>query len=89
MEPLGKRIARSLSLIIHKEKCLIAEDRSAECAAKLIFTERRRYAGLCKKVSRIENIVAKEFKKAAVEGVATRFCNDVDYRAGFPPNSAL
>src|SRR5258708_2588335 len=83
IERLGKGIASALPFIIHKEKCLVPQDRSAQCSPELIFTERCGHSGSSEKISGVKNIIAQEFIDAAMESIASGFGNDVDHGAGF------
>src|SRR5204863_4924438 len=80
------RRADSLELpqtfVVHKEKCLILPDRSAEAASKLVPPKWRiagtiRLGGRIEVIARVQPVIAKEFVNGAVKLVRAGFADRI------------
>src|SRR5205085_12111364 len=70
--------------VIDKEKCFVLDDGSSHGCSELILAERWGNTGWSKKILRVKDIIAQKFVNAAMEIIASRFRDDVDYGARFP-----
>src|SRR5258706_14486510 len=80
---MGLSIARSLSIILDKEERFVPDDGPTHGCAELVFPERRRDSGRSEEILGGEDVIAEKFVNASMEIIGPRFCNDVDYAAGF------
>src|SRR5439155_6355328 len=70
------------AFIVHEEKSLVLEDRSAERAAELIIAKRiLRLALFVEEISCVESVVTEKIKAGAVKAVGAALGNDVDHAA--------
>ena len=79
---VGKTIHLPEALVVAKKEGAIFVDRSTDTTAKLVLAEFGPSAGSLQNVARIEDVVAEELIRGAVELIGASAGNDADHTAG-------